>query len=340
MGKKSKAQREAEKRARSKKMREQKRERRPAKPGDDLGPLTLLPGTWKGKGTGWNMIALPFATQPPPAGFNYRVLMNQYDEELKFTLVDTGVPNRGIRRNGATEKADQFLVTLDYQQSITQIAVEDFPVSGDAGPPQLPIHHEPGLWLHMTNENTNDIDIARLGTVPHGDSFLALGRSDEQDGSPSIPSLNGLPIGVVQDFEANPYLGPYKHFIDNPFFGTVPTSLPGFPGFHPLDLNEILNFANNGVNIVKTTVLEVDSTLEDAGVVNIPFIVAQANAVVMKSTFWIQELAEKDPKGNPKLRLQYSQNVGLDFFPRRDGQGLIRWPHVSICTLDKVAGPS
>ena len=73
------------------------------------------------------MIALPFVTEPPPAGFNYRLLMNQYNEELKFTLVDKGVPNRGIPRNGAATEPDQFVVTLDYQQSITQIAADDFP---------------------------------------------------------------------------------------------------------------------------------------------------------------------------------------------------------------------
>ena len=58
----------------------------------------------------------------------------------------------------------------------------------------------------------------------------------------------------------------------------------------------------------------------------------------MNSTFWIQELEELDAAGKPKLRLQYSQVVMLDFFPRRDGlPGLISWPHVSINTLEKVA---
>ena len=68
-----------------------------------LGPLTLLPGVWKNlpnlPGRGWNMIALPFATPTnSPFPFNYRLLMNQYNEELKFTLIDKGVPNRGIGR--------------------------------------------------------------------------------------------------------------------------------------------------------------------------------------------------------------------------------------------------
>ena len=306
-----------------------------AESGDEaLGPLKLLPGTWKSEGRGWNMIALPFAS----AQFNYRLLMNQYNEELKFTLVDKGVPNRGLPEECETTDPDQLVVTLDYEQSIQQISAKDFPESGKAGLSGLPIHHEPGLWLHMLNHTTNDLDIARLASIPHGDSVLALGKSEEQNDAPQIPILNGLPIGVSQDFQNNPYLGPYKNFIDNPFFGTVPPDLPEFPGFHPLDLNAILKFSNKGVNVVRTTVLDVDTTLEDAGIVNIPFIVKQANAASMKSTFWIQELAEKDRSGKPKLRLQYSQVVILDFFDRRDGlPGLIQWPHVSINTLEKVA---
>jgi hypothetical protein len=48
-------------------------------------------------------------------------------------------------------------------------------------------------------------------------------------------------------------------------------------------------------------------------------------------------LARKDVNGDPVLRLQYSQVIFLDFFPRRDGAlGLIRWPHISINTLEKT----
>jgi hypothetical protein len=311
---------------------------------EDLGPLKLLPGHWRSEGRGWNMIALPFATQPPPAGFDYRVLMNQYNEDLKFTLVDKGVPNRGISGGRPVADADQFVVTLDYQQSIDQVTAADFPVSDKTGDPGLAIHHEPGLWLHMLNETTNSLNIARLASIPHGDSVLALGESEEFDGPPQIPTINGLPIGVKRDFQNDPYLAPYKHFIDNPFFGTVPVPAPGdpaprCPGFHPLDLSAMLNFVHDvdPTPVIRTTVLQVDSTLEDAGIVNLPFIVKQANAASVKSTFWIQEL-DTGEKKNPNLRLQYSQIVILDFFPRPDGlPGRERWPHVSINTLDKVS---
>lgn len=58
----------------------------------------------------------------------------------------------------------------------------------------------------------------------------------------------------------------------------------------------------------------------------------------MRSTFWIQELKEKDPDGKPKLRLQYSQVVMLDVFRPREDQppGRAQWPYISINTRDRV----
>jgi hypothetical protein len=325
----------------------------------DLGPLRLLPGKWVNvfdlkkpedggplPGRGWNMIALPFV-DPSKAEdrfrFNYRLLLHQYNEELDFILVDKAVPNRGIQRafapNTPDQNTDQFLVALDYQQKIRQIAGDDFPKSGLEGSPGDVIHHEPGLWLHMANRITDGLNIGRLATIPHGDSVLALGRSSEHSGVQSIPDISGLPIGVDQDLN-NPYLAPYKHFGEKQekFFRRL---------FNPVSPNDLLERANldleeQGVKVVNTTVLDVDSTRPTGGVVNIPFVVRQANATVVKATFWIQELDQKDKHGKPKLRLQYSQVVMLDFFPRVDGlppgccPGPIQWPHVSINTMEKV----
>lgn len=296
---------------------------------DSLGALKLLPGTWKNipnlPGRGWNMIALPFI-DPNGSPINYRLLLNQYNEELKFTTVDKGVPNRGIsEKNGQLVNSDQFVVALDYEQSVVQIAAEDFPVSGDAGGNDLPIHHEPGLFLQMANEVTKDFQIARLASIPHGNSVLALGTVNIHKGPPVIPDENGLPIGVPHNLNL-PYLEPYKIFNDNPFKGV----------FNPVHPNELLKEANKQTKILKTTELKFDTKFASGGIHNIPFIEKQADASEMTSTFWIQELGEKDKNGNPKLRLQYTQTVMLDFFPRRDGEGLIKWPHVSINTLEKV----
>lgn len=303
----------------------------------ELGPLSLLKGKWVAKNTGWNMIALPF--KDAPDGFNsFRILMNQYKEELNFSFVDDKVPNRGLM-------VDQEVATLDYQQSIKQLAAEDFPPSDVAGPPGLAIHHEPGLWIHVKNHHTADIDVARLATIPHGNSVLALGKSEVHSDMPEIPKVNGLPFGRFEDletdeydFKTDPYLLPYKYFIDKPFRGTVPDTDTEFPGFNPRDMTQILRFANKGLKFKNTTTLTVDTELQDGGISNMPFVVKEAHPVSMRSTFWIQELSKKSAKGkSSKLRLQYLQIVTLNFFAREDQQpGRAQWPHVSICTLDKV----
>ena len=352
----------------------------------ELGPLKLLPGTWanirpehrlktkeqpegdpfKGEGTlegkgkspfdgrGWNLIALPFAE--PGLFRNYRVLMNQYNEVLSFEIVDDEVPNRGITgRPPQSQPADQEVAALDYTQMIKQIAASDVAESGLAGAPELPIHHEPGFFLHMKNQTTQGIDIARLATIPHGNAATALGRAaSEVDGPPQIGDLSGFPEGaflpegaeqncikeaVKKATKEDDYLFPYNQFIEDRQFKGVLKDVPRFPGFGPENANQLLQGGLPG-NIVKTTTLPLDTELMEGGIVNIPFIERQADAASMKSTFWIMELDEKDEKGDPRLVLAYSQFIYLDFFPRFDGKpGLIRWPHISINMMEKIEEP-
>ncbi len=288
-----------------------------------LGPLTQLVGDWVSlPGHGWNMIALPFGGDTN-SGLNYRLLLNQYDEQLNFDELGGPVPNRGITtENGQTKEADQFLGALQYFQRVTQIAANDFPKSTLAGKPGDVIHEEPGLWLHMINETTADLDIARLGTVPHGDSLMAIGTAKEHQGGPDIPSISGIPIGVSDNLN-NPYLAPYEHFHTHPFEDL----------FDPVNPNSLLVAANQSLDIQRTMELTVNTNVATAGIRNIPFVVKQADATEMKFSFWIEELAKKDKDGDPILQLQYSQLVFLDFFDSPLGKGLIRWPHVSINTL-------
>lgn len=292
-----------------------------------FGPLELLIGEWQSfPGHGWNMIALPFASKPEEH-LDYRLLLNQYNEELSFTELGFPIPNRGIDKaddGHQSTETDQLVAGLKYYQKVTQIASADYPKSVMAGEPGEVIHEEPGLWLHMTNETTDNLDIARLGTVPHGDSLLALGSAKVRKGAPIIPNISGLPIGVDDNLN-NRYLAPYKHFQDEPFEEV----------FDPVFPNQLLKTAidNNTLDIVRTTELSVNTTVATAGIKNIPFIVKQADAAEMQFTFWIEELSDKDKFGDPLLMLQYSQTVFLEFFEQRGGKGLIRWPHVSINTL-------
>ena len=317
----------------------------------DLGPLTLLPGLWKNVETagsktdsrGWNLIALPFAQDGHPP---YRVLMNQYNEELRFTFVDDKVPNRGIDFPPTT--ADQFLITLDYQQAIKQKKAADDAGTPLAGDPNLPIHHEPGLFLHMLNQLTDEIDVARLATIPHGNSCALLGKSRSYDGPPqNIDTSSGFPEGALTPQEINAgvtidqavdaaaqptdYLHPYKHFTDTPFEGIFSVKTPF----------DTLKGALSLISVNRTTELRMTTELQMAGIRNIPFIERQADANLMRSVFYIMELNENGPDGKPKLALAYTQFIFLDFFRRRDGEaGLIRWPHISINLMEKVAEPT
>jgi hypothetical protein len=301
----------------------------------DLGPFINLPGVWSNEGRfprrGWNMIALPFGG----GQFGYRLLMNQSNETLTVTVADKGVPNRGLGARPDPVSGDQTIIALDYEQLVSQIAVDDFPQTDLTRTIPKPIHHEPGLFLNMANKVDNDLVIARLGTIPHGDSVLALGRVTKTEGAPVMPHFSGLPIGLGPDDEVltdadpnNPrYMDPYKHFHHHPFEDL----------FDPVDPLNLLEEAAKDLPIVRSTTFDFDTTLETGGILNIPFVTRTANATEMRSIFWIHELSEQDDTGAPIMVLQYAQIVMLEFFRRRDGQpGLIKWPHVSINTMSRV----
>lgn len=214
--------------------------------------------------------------------------MNQYNKRLVFSTVDDNVPSRGITAD-RTARADQLVAALDYEQTIEQIAAADMPSSGDAGPVGLPIHHEPGLFLHMKQQRVDGFDIARLATIPHGNAANAVGRSVVIDGPPTIGDLSGLPEGVTTDIAAavhaaddaqsrrplDRYLFPYHHFTVHPFEGLL----------SPADTNALLQ-SGLPSDVVRTTILDLSTELDQAGIVNIPFIERQADASQMRSTFW------------------------------------------------------
>ncbi len=343
----------------------------------DLGPLKLLPGNWKNtrklKGYGFNMMALPFSDAPN----GFRVLMNQYNEELNFSIVDKGVPNRGSTPDPDNGSLDQTIVAMNYFQKITQVDSEDFPKTNlhDRFDNKA-IHKEPGLWLHMTDHETDGMNIARLGTIPHGNSFLAAGRFREQEDilvNPKIeqlrsflPSINGVVVGGGEnpnEIDLEPiinqetgeviidYFEPYRHFHENPYKGKI--NISGFKGFEPVRVTRLLEHSLLNVltkigKIQKVVRLRVDSTLDHSGanrfphsgIINIPFVVREADATAMNSTFIIYEV--KDSKsGKIRLFMQYAQNVILDFIGRPDGHpGRARWPHVSINTMERVSNAS
>jgi hypothetical protein len=277
------------------------------------------------------MIALPDAS----ASLKFRLLLNQFDEELDFTCAFLNIPNRGI-------PSDQFLTGLQYTQDITQIIAVDSEGSSISPLGSAGIHHEPGFFLHVMNPATQPdgatgFDIARLGTIPHGDSVVALGTgivvtppTDVPDTSvAAIGDFSALPIGAgVRDL-TNPYLQAYQKFHLAPFKGNVGGTFPGFDPTQPLDL---LRFGG-GQTFASVQRILLD-TQNQGGISNMPFVVKQANATEMRFVMWIEELAGSTDAA-PKFQLQYAQRVLLEFFDRVDGvSGKIKWPHITINTLE------
>lgn len=313
-----------------------------ARQGDSaLDILQLLPGTWTNNaalnGRGWNMIALPFIPEVPVPNFNgrYRLLLNQYNETLTFTVADEGVKNRGLATFGHPKHnntGDQVVIALDYDQMIDQIVADDFPKTNLQGRPGLPIHREPGLFILARNNVNTWNNLGRQASIPHGNSLLALGAGVAIDGPrPRIAPVRGLPSGASADMLADNYLMPYDHFEANLFQGV----------FNPKEPHLLLEAALPE-NVIRTTELQVSTAIGTGGILNIPFAIDQANPTRMDSTFWIMELDEPSQyRSGNRLIMQYLQVVNLEFFPRRDGvPGLAIWPHVSINTMEWVSPPT
>lgn len=302
----------------------------------NLGLLATLPGKWVGQGRGWNMIALPVdKAHSGGKRFEFRLLLNQFDETLEFTNELTGVPNRGF-------PDDQHLNGLQYIQDISQLIAVDSLGSQISPVGPAGIHHETGLFLRLLDQLDKDssgkpMDIARLGSVPHGDVLAALGNgltiapaTGIDLAASAIGDFSGLPIGAGPRDLNNPYLAPYKKFHDQPFKGVV--NVPGFPGFDPT--NPLALLQSSPPTPFKSMTVIVLDTINHGGITNLPFIVHNANATEMRFVIWIEELQDSTPAA-PKFQLQYAQRVLLEFFPSFGNPfAKIKWPHISINTLE------
>ena len=257
-----------------------------------LGPLADLVGSWMGN-QGWNLIAVP-------SGDNgFKLLVRPYFETITFSTLGELVPNRG-----GTET--MFIAGVQYELRTTDAQTNQ------------PLHVENGMWL-FPEPGTDDGagSIARVSSIPHGDSVLALGTFSTSKGAPTIPDIDALPVtgqGAPLGY-TDPYLVPIT-------------------GFTPSNPNKNLQSAIEGQTILQTTTLQV-STQEQGGITNIPFVVKHANATAFTCTFWI-ETVEAPGGGQPFLQLQYSQQTNIEFLPHFDDPNqLIMWPHVNINTLVK-----
>jgi len=156
-----------------------------------LGLLAELAGTWKGHG--FNLIARPDFHDKT----DLYLQLNQTRETLKFEPIGSPIPNRGFGQD------DIQLFGLTYLQQITDAAKDGA------------LHIEPGIWITQPSTTFPPESVpppqqlvARMGTIPHGNSLLAEGVAASFTGSPVLtipaaqyngslfPSFNSTPFGV------------------------------------------------------------------------------------------------------------------------------------------------
>jgi hypothetical protein len=298
----------------------------------DLGPLANLVGEWFSVSSlspqvpsGWNVISVP---GPPVLGEGVILDVIPYTEKLTFTPVVVA-GNRGVfGKSGEGEQVQQINGLL-YEQIIHSSCPPNTPghehVCNKMGFPKgTEIHAERGLFLYLTNYSSG-YEIARLSVIPHGNSLLALGK-----------------IGLTEP--------PFKDFIPpnsimpSEIFGADQFKKQQFPelGFDQLNPNSFLTKTLGDEQVNGLTILEFDTAykvdnMQYGGILNIPFIQQNVNAVGLSATFWIESI-ENPIAGQPDiLQLQYSQNITLEFAPTGNpGPKSVKWPHVTINTLRKL----
>jgi hypothetical protein len=287
---------------------------------EDLGPLAQLRGIWGG--FGFNILCLPVqeTKRIPPDNLPFRVKVNSTIEEMDFRLISSAeIPNRGF-----TQPDLQFL-GLHYTQRITDR-------NGEGG-----LHFEQGLWLNAPDPLVPVNSLYRLGSIPHGGTFLATNTEvlQQWDNSPpDIPDVDPRPFQTNQPGQriiSDTYL---SAFFNTPLpEGVNPQTPPGpsnrdgliaGPIGNPNLVLKTTNAQRHPTRHIKFTV-----SCNSANISNIPFVNNNAPVTSMSSTFWISEF--EGLFGRRVLQLQYSQTVILTF-------DKVDWPHISVATLIKPFG--
>jgi len=290
--------------------------------GANLGALAQLIGTWENApapagllSSGWNVIAVPGATTP----FVFEVI--PYTEKLTFSAAVVEAGNRGPSFNG--NQVEQQIVGLIYEQSIVSACPANGPCVQRGFPAGTTIHEETGLFLNVLKPN-GGYDLARLATIPHGNSLLALGTS-----STTPPQNNNFfPVASAIPTNLN---GSAVSANDVGLDYTQQITDKQFPPFDQANPNSALQAALGTQVITAMTTLNLSTNNKDAGggILNLPFITSNVSAMSMDATFCIETI-----KGSSALQMQYTQTINLIFPPTGKAVPII-WPHITVNTLIK-----
>jgi hypothetical protein len=285
----------------------------------NLGPLAELGGTWVGHG--FNVIALPDFQD----NATFRVKVNATDENLQFTQIGGNVPNRGsFTPDHKTGQKDINIFGLSYLQRVSDATTSSA------------LHIEPGLWLHVEPSEIPPQPlhtVVRQGSIPHGTSILAQGAvlPTLKNTPPNIQTADITPTNAKTGVKLQ---GPYLDKFEQAKATLPPQAKPSYimnPNQALVDVLAAQALANQ--KITKMDVLDISTDPKDdsnklmgGGLLNIPFVISNAEATLFSATFWIETV--QPATGDPFLQLQYTQTIILKFAD-------INWPHISVATLVK-----
>jgi len=229
------------------------------------------------------------------------------------------------------QKGQFILLTSPYTETLT-VTIDKTSGRGENKNPTLNyslrinnsidgtlMHVENGTWMLLPN-TPSGFSIARQTSMPHRESFIALGSSTVNQGSPIIPAISTNPSGQPPK-TAYDYFDVYEG-VSNP------------PGLNKKNPNATLAEAIAEQKIIQTITIHV-STIDKDGADNISFITKNSKSIKFDATFWI-ETVEDPTTGKTFQQLQYSQNNIIEFLPlSTDPKKRIEWPNVNINTLTK-----
>ncbi len=191
----------------------------------NLGLLQEFAGRWHGHG--FNLIGRPDGQNKQ----NVYLQLNQTHESLKLEPIGSSIPNRGFGQK------DIQLFGLTYLQKITDI------FTGGA------LHIEPGIWVTQPDTTfppetapSGAQLIARMASIPHGNSLLAQGIAEKFSGPPTLKTPQApYAFSIFPSFNSTPFAIPPTAPASINAPGTsekqnAAAAVPPVPPFTPYDL--------------------------------------------------------------------------------------------------------